>query len=59
MTDFYPSIRTIVALFYFAFWFFKGVMPFSFWWLILIYAIDYIIATIVVINIEKASRRWR
>ena len=57
MSDYYPSIRTIVSIFYFAFWFFKGTQPFNIWLLILIYAIDYIIATIVAVSLEKAIRR--
>jgi hypothetical protein len=44
MTDYYPSIRVIVAVFYFTFWFFKDHAPFSFWWLVVIYGIDYVIA---------------
>lgn len=47
MSDYYPSIRLVVAIFYFVFWFAKGARPFSIWWLVLIYAIDYIIAMIV------------
>jgi len=57
MTDYYPSIRLIVAIFYFSFWFFKGVRPFNIWFLILIYAIDYIIAIIVATALERAIRR--
>jgi|WetSurMetagenome_2_1015567.scaffolds.fasta_scaffold1677835_2 hypothetical protein len=55
-SDYYPSIRTIVAIFYFAYWFFKGAKPFSIWWLILIYVIDYIIA-IIILNITTSMMR--
>jgi hypothetical protein len=57
MSDYYPSIRLIVAIFYFAFWFFKGIRPFNIWWLVLIYAIDYIIALITVSIMERAVKR--
>lgn len=57
MTDYYPSIRTIVAIFFFAYWFFKGTQPFSIWWLILIYCIDYIIGIIIAVSLEKSTRR--
>ena len=57
MSDYYPSIRTIVAIFYFAFWYFKDVQPFSIWWLILIYAIDYVIAIMVLSITNKIMRR--
>lgn len=53
MSDYYPSIRTIAAIFYFAFWFFKEVEPFSFWWLVVIYGIDYILS-IVLVSIMKS-----
>jgi hypothetical protein len=57
MSDYYPSIRTIVAIFYFTFWFVKDSRPFSIWWLILIYAIDYIIALIVLSFTKKIMER--
>jgi hypothetical protein len=57
MTDYYPNIRTIIAIFYFAFWYFKEARPFSIWWLILIYAIDYIIEIFVAYAILKINKK--
>lgn len=52
MTDYYPSIRTIVAIFYFIYWYFKEIRPFNIWWLILIFIFDYLV-TIFVMGIMK------
>ena len=52
MTDYYPNLRTIVAIFYFVFWYNKGIQPFNVWWLVLIFGIDYIVSMII-LNITK------
>jgi hypothetical protein len=57
MTDYWPSIRTIVAIFYFAFWFFKDAKPFSLWWLVAIYVVDYIVAMIILSLTTSIAKR--
>lgn len=57
--DYYPNIRTIVAVFFFAYWFFKEAKPFSIWWMVLIYAIDYIVSITVISAVDKMLKRIR
>jgi hypothetical protein len=54
MTDFYPDIRTIVTVFYFAMWYFKNIKPFSIWILIVVYIADYVFG-IAMINLAKKA----
>ena len=57
MSDYYPGIYTIAAIFYFAYWFFKDRQPFNFWWLVLIYIAGILLEIILLSLATKVARR--